>query len=139
MDLSDRDSGVTTPEHQIFGLVYVIFGLVCGAIVGYLIGPRLPYGEGYLPLSSVLTFGLNLQDSDKALQGMAEEAFIRLLLSIILGAAVCFQFAKLQQLWRYQHPAIPKKVRHVTKLSQGAILVTEEDLKEKGHPEDARR
>lgn len=107
-------------------LGYGIIGALCGATIGYLVGPTLPLVGGHLPLSTVLSAGGDLQGLDAALlTNMAKEAFNTFLISTIFGGAVGFGFGKLKQ--SRQHASrSPQSNKQITVLSPGAVLVTEE-------------
>jgi len=108
-------------------LGYGIIGGLCGATIGYLIGPTLPLGAGHLPLSTVLSAGGDLQGLDAALlTNMAKEAFNTLLVSTIFGIAVGFGFGKLKQRRQPPSPSLQWK-KEITVLAPGAVLVTEEN------------
>lgn len=109
-----------------FAAVYGVAGALCGAVIGYLIGPTLPFGAGHLPLETVLTAGSNLQDLDAALLGsMAREAFTTLLLCTATGGIIGFGWGRLKQN-RDNRVRLRQPTTKTTPLSPAAVLVTEE-------------
>jgi hypothetical protein len=95
----DQESVPLAEGHELgreFPLGLIIGGALCGAFVGYLLGPTLPFGGGHLPLSTVLTAGSNLRGLDALLASAAQEAFNILLVSAIVGALGGFALGRLQ-------------------------------------------
>lgn len=89
-----------------FAAVYGVAGALCGAVIGYLIGPTLPFDAGHLHLETVLTAGSNLQDPDAALLGnMAREAFTTLLICTATGGIAGFGWGTLKQRRDHRGPA----------------------------------
>ena len=105
-------------------IAYLVTGALCGAVIGYLIGPTLPYGAGHLPLQTVLSGGSDLSELQAALLGnTAQEAARTFWVSTVIGSVAGFIVGKL----RKPHEASPSQpAQKITVLTPGAILVTEE-------------
>jgi hypothetical protein len=99
-----------------------------GAIIGYLLGPTLPFGQGHLPIETILTAGGNLTGLDTLLRNMAQEAFNALLICSILGAAAGFGFARFRPQVYQQPDDTPNSVESITEISPGFILITHETV-----------
>jgi hypothetical protein len=99
-----------------------------GAVIGYLLGPTLPFGQGHLPLETILTAGSNLTGLDALLRNMAQEAFNVLVICSICGAAAGFGFARFRPKVPQQPDDIASPVESITEISPGFVLITHETV-----------
>ncbi len=87
-DEHSREQHGGVAARTFLSVAYVITGALCGAVIGYLMGPTLP-GAGHLPLETVLTGGDDLD--------MAQEAFTIFWASSVIGAIAGFIIGKLRK------------------------------------------
>ena len=122
-DENFRQNPDEAAARRFMSTVYLVTGALCGAVIGYLIGPTLPFDGGHLPLETVLTGGSDLHGPAIFLRDMAQDACTKFWVSTLVGAIAGFIIGKLRRP-REATPSEPTE--KITVLAPGAILVTEE-------------
>ena len=64
-----------------------IAGLIIGSVVGFLLRPNVPL-VGQLPLTTVISRGVNLRGLDQLLLGYARTSFNYLVAGMVVGTVV---------------------------------------------------
>lgn len=123
VDENSRQQPDEAAARTFLSIAYMVTGALCGAVIGYLIGPTIPFDGGHLPLETVLTGGSDLHGPADLLSNMAQDASVKFWVFTLIGAVAGFIIGKLRN---PQKTSSLQPGEKITVLASGAILVTEE-------------